>query len=242
MNDATLHPEWIKYVAELRSRLLKCLGVTVIIFLLLFPFAQPIYHGLTVPLLNQLPQGMTLIATRITATFFVPVKLAGLLSLCCAMPYFLYQSWLFLRPALYQHERQWFWWILSSSIILFYGGILFCYQLIFPLLFKFLIQAAPAGVNILPDISDYLDFSLQLFLAFGLIFQVPLFVILLILLEIMSVDNLVRKRPYIIVGAFIIAMILAPPDVLSQIVLAIPLWLLFELGVLIARWLMRYRK
>lgn len=230
------------YLHELRNRILKCLAAVVIIFFTLFPFSQALYQSLAIPLTQRLPAGMSLIATSITSTFLVPVKLVALVSCFCAIPILLYQGWRFIGPALYRSERKWFWIVFIISTLLFYLGVIFAYTIVFPLLFKFLIQTVPAGVNILPDISEYLDFCVQMFLAFGLAFQVPLAVILLILFKIISVDNLVSKRPYIIVSAFVIGMIFAPPDVLSQILLAVPLWLLFEIGILLARWLARYQR
>lgn len=233
---------WVGYLDELRKRLLKYLFVVVAFFFILFPFAQTLFQLLATPLIKQLPSGMHLIVTSITASFFVPVKLCAILSFFCALPYGLFQAWRFVGPALYPRERNWFWPIFSLSLLLFILGIIFAYTLVFPFIFKFLIQSVPIGVHILPDIGEYLAFCLQMFLAFGLAFQVPLIIIVLVLVSLLSVDNLVRKRPYIIVGAFILGMIFSPPDVLSQLVLAIPLWLLFEIGILLARWLIRYQK
>lgn len=239
-NNAEL--PWFKYLQELRRRLIKCLIATALVFGALFPFSNSLYQLLAVPLLQQLPAGMSLIATSITATFLVPIKLLLMISLFLAAPVFLFQAWQFINTALYPHEKRSFWLILGVSLLLFLTGILFAYKIVFPLLFQFLIKTAPAGVNILPDIGDYLDFALQMFLAFGLIFQVPLVVMVLSWLNIVSVDNFVSKRPYIIVGAFVIGMMVAPPDVLSQVLLAVPLWLLFELGVWLARCLLRFQK
>lgn len=241
MNNAT-EIDWLRYLNELRNRLLKCLLAVTLIFFTLFPFAQTLYQLLMVPLNRQLPARMGLIATQLSSTFLVPIKLIGLLSFFCAIPVFLYQGWRFIGPALYHHEKKWFWVVFPLSLLLFCFGVVFAYAIVFPLLFKFLIQAAPVGVHILPDISGYLDLSLHLFLTFGLVFEVPLIVILLVVFRLISVDNLVSKRPYVIVSAFVLGMIFSPPDVLSQILFAVPLWCLFEIGILFARCLVRYQR
>lgn len=230
------------YLAELRSCLLKYLFTLSVVFLILFPFAQELYQFLARPLIEQLPKGITLIATSITSPLFVPIKLIAIVSLFCTMPVFFFHVWQFVHAALYPQERKGLWLLSFVSMFLFYLGVLFTYLIVFPFLFRFLIHAAPDNVHVLPDISTYLDFCLQLFFAFGLIFEVPLVVNVLVWWRLVSVDNFVSKRPYIIVGSFIIGMIFSPPDVLSQILLAVPLWLLFEIGILVARWLVRYQR
>jgi sec-independent protein translocase protein TatC len=187
------------------------------------------------PLLKNLPQGHGLIATNIVAPFFVPFELTFVVSLFISVPFFLYQLWGFIAPALYQHERRLVWPLLFISTLLFYLGIAFAYFVIFPLIFGFLTQTAPRGVIVSPDISQYLDFTLKLFFIFGGIFEVPVATVLLIWSGITTRERLIKFRPYAIVSAFIIGMLLAPPDVLSQTLLAVPLWLLFEVGIFLGK-------
>lgn len=241
-NDSQPNYSFLPYLIELRSRLLKCLLMVVIIFCLLFPFSQKIYSLLALPLAQQLPNGTRLIAIGVASSFLIPLKLIAIVSLFLTVPFFLYQLWAFISPALYLKERRWLWPLLSASTTLFYLGICFVYFLVFPLLFKFLIHTTPAGVSIMPDISQYLDFVLQMFLAFGVVFEVPLLVVLLITSKMMTVESLRSKRPYVIVGAFVIGMLFTPPDVVSQILLAVPLWLLFEIGLVVAKWLLKSPK
>jgi sec-independent protein translocase protein TatC len=204
----------------------------------LFYFANNLYTLLALPLLKHLPVGQGLIATNVVSPFFAPVELTFVASLFLAVPIILYQVWAFIAPALYQHERRLIWPLLFISVILFYVGVAFAYFVIFPLLFAFLTQTAPHGVLVSPDISQYLDFTLKLLFIFGSIFEVPVATILLILTGVTTRETLVKYRSYAIVAAFVIGMLLAPPDILSQTLLAIPLWLLFEMGI----WLSRFFK
>jgi sec-independent protein translocase protein TatC len=222
------------YLLELRKRILLCLGVTVVMFFILCWYANPIYHLLAMPLLRQLPVGQGLIATNITSTFFVPFKFVFIVSLLLAAPYFLYHLWCFVSPALYTRERKMIWVLLMPSIILFYLGILFTYSLILPLIFNFFVHTTPANVELRPDISQYLEFTLQLFFVFGLAFQVPVLVLVLVYCNMVSLQQLRDFRPYVIVADFVAGMILTP-DVISQLLLAISLWMLYELGLLLGR-------
>jgi sec-independent protein translocase protein TatC len=224
----------LRFLIELRKRLLICLFFLIFIFSVLFYFANTLYTFLALPLLKHLPQGQGLIAINISAPFFVPFELTFFAALFLAMPIFLYQLWQFIAPALYQRERQLVWPLLLTSTLLFYMGVGFAYFVIFPVIFGFLTKTAPAGVMVSPDISAYLDFALKLLFIFGMIFEVPIITILLINSGVTTREKLIRMRPYAIVAAFIIGMLLAPPDVVSQTLLAVPLWLLFELGIFLA--------
>ena len=225
---------------ELRTRLIRSFIVLFVLFAVLVYFANPLYTALAQPLLKFLPQGH-LIATQLVAPFFVPFKLAFLVSLLLGIPYFLYQLWAFIAPALYGHERQLIWPFIISSTLLFYAGLLFAYFIIFPLLFHFLTGVAPVGVVLSPDISEYFDFTIKLLLVFGSLFEIPMIMVLLVFLGITTRERFIRTRSYAIVGAFIIGMLLAPPDVLSQTILAVPMWLLYEMGIFLSRFV-RYRK
>lgn len=197
-------------------------------------FANHLYTLLAQPLLKFLPQGH-LIATQIVAPFFVPFKLAFLVSMILAVPFFLYQLWAFISPALYGHERRLVWPFLLTSTGLFYGGIAFAYFIIFPLLFHFLANVTPAGVMLTPDMNEYLDFTSKLLLVFGCLFEIPMVMVLLVATKMVTRERLVKARSYAIVGAFIVGMLLAPPDVLSQTMLAVPIWLLYEAGIILSR-------
>lgn len=225
----------LDYALELRRRLLQSLMVATIICLVLLPFSNTLYHLLAEPLLIQLPHGNSLIATALTASFFIPLKFTMLVAAALAIPFILYQFWMFIAPALYHHERHWMWLLLLLSTVLFYSGMLFAYWVVFPILFKFFIQTAPAGVTVLPDISQYLALVSQFFLSFGLAFEVPVVIVVLTALKITTLDRIKQQRRYFFVLAFVVAMLLAPPDVVSQTLLAIPLCLLFEVGLLLAR-------
>lgn len=222
------------FITELRARLVKSLIFLFIIFAVLAYFANNLYTFLALPLLKFLPQGH-LIATEIVSPFFVPFKLAFLASMLLAVPFFLYQLWAFIAPALYGHEKKLIWPFLLISAMLFYSGIAFAYFVIFPMLFHFLSKVAPAGVIISPDISEYLDFTVKLLLVFGGLFEIPIVMVLLVSTGIVSRERLVKWRSYAIVGAFILGMLLAPPDVFSQTLLAIPIWFLYEAGIFMTR-------
>ncbi len=230
------------YLIELRKRLMHSVIVVGILFLIFSFFAKNLYHILATPILLHLPTDKPLIATGIAAPFLVPFKFALVLAIFIAMPFLLYQLWGFIAPALYKHEKRWVWPLLFISSGLFYLGAAFAYFIVFPLVFKFFIAAAPAGVEVRPDISLYLDFTLKLFFAFGLAFEVPIATLLLIITGATTREKLAKKRPYVIVGAFVVGMLLTPPDVVSQILLAVPIWVLFELGLLMARFRMRHTK
>jgi sec-independent protein translocase protein TatC len=229
----TLH-----FLVELRARLLYSLVFLFIVFAVLIYFANNLYTLLALPLLKFLPQGH-LIATQIVSPFFVPFKLAFMASMLLSAPFFLYQLWSFISPALYGSERKLIWPFLFLSTFLFYAGIAFAYFVIFPMLFHFLARVAPEGVVISPDISEYLDFTTKLLLVFGALFEIPIAMVLLAKIGIVTLERFIKWRSYAIVGAFIIGMLLAPPDVLSQTILAIPVWLLYESGILLIRFIER---
>jgi len=233
---------FISHLLELRDRLLRVVLVVVIIFAGMFAFRNHLYHFLATPLLAKLPKGATLIATQPTGPFFAPVKLALATSIFAAMPFILYQAWGFIAPGLYRHEKTMVMPLLISSIVLFYLGVAFAYYAIFPVAFGFFASVTPVGVTFSPDINHYLDLVLKMFFAFGLAFEVPIAIILLVWMDIVTPDSLSAKRPYIVVFAFILGMVLTPPDVVSQILLAMPLWLLFELGLLASRVVVRRKR
>ncbi|MBS0359596.1 MAG: twin-arginine translocase subunit TatC, partial [Proteobacteria bacterium] len=226
-----------QHLIELRKCLLKSFLVLIILFLILSFFSKEIFEYLALPVLKSLPQGHSLIATGVISPFFVPFKLAFALAFFLSVPYVLYQLWRFAVPGLYRHEKRTGWLLLISSVVLFYSGVLFAYFAALPMLFHFMTSVAPPGVLVMPDISQYLDFTLRLFFAFGLSFEVPVIVVLLISMALTTREQLIQWRPYVIVGAFVVAMLLAPPDVMSQILLAIPLWLLFEAGIFVSKFM-----
>lgn len=225
----------ISHLVELRNRLLRCVICVLLVFVALVYFSNDIYHFVAAPLMTVMPKGATMIATNIQTPFFTPIKLTAILAVFISVPYLLYQIWGFVAPALYQHEKRMIYPLLFSSTILFYCGVAFAYYVVFPFVFGFFTQTAPEGVAIATDISSYLDFALALFLAFGVCFEVPIAIILLCWTGVTTVKSLSEKRPYIIVAAFFIGMILTPPDIFSQTLLAVPMCLLFELGLLVAR-------
>ncbi|WP_417499517.1 twin-arginine translocase subunit TatC [Methylophaga sp.] len=227
----------ISHLVELRDRLLKGVLVVLVIALCLLPFSNNLYHFLSEPLLEQLPETSTMIATEVASPFLTPFKLTLSTAILLAVPVLLYQLWAFVAPGLYAHEKKLVFPLLFASTILFFLGIVFAYYAVFPLIFAFLTQAAPEGVAVMTDISSYLDFVLKLFFAFGLAFEVPIATVLLIWTQATTVESLKQKRPYIIVGAFVVGMLLTPPDVISQTLLAVPIWFLFEMGLFSARFL-----
>ncbi len=224
----------ISHLIELRSCLLKALACVLLIFIALSYFASELYSLVAKPLLEHLAPGGGMIATEVASTFIAPIKLAFFLALFISMPYILYQAWSFIAPGLYQNERRFALPLLISSILLFYAGMAFAFFVILPILFGFFTSIAPEGVVVMTDISRYLDFILKMFFAFGLAFEVPILTILLIWSGLTTVESLKSKRPYIIVAAFVIGMLLTPPDVISQLLLAFPVWLLFEFGLWLA--------
>lgn len=224
----------IVLLIELRARLLRSLAVLIVLFAILAYFANDLYGWLAAPLLRFLPGGH-LIATQIVSPFFVPFKLAFLAAILLVIPFILYQLWAFISPALYGYERRLTWPFLLLSIFLFYAGILFAYFVIFPALFHFLSQTAPPGVIMSPDINEYLEFTTRLLLIFGCLFEIPMIMTALVALQLVTRATFIRRRSYAIVGAFILGMLLAPPDVLSQTLLAIPIWALYESGIFLAK-------
>lgn len=223
------------YLIELRRRLLYCVYSVVLLFAFLFYFSADLFHLLAKPLLQFLPAEQGLIATGVTAPLLTPLKLSLVVSIFLSVPFILYQVWAFITPALRAHEKRLVWLLLYPSIGLFYVGTLFAYSIVFPLVFKFFSSVVPAGVSFLPDITQYLQFTLKLFFAFGIAFEVPIMTLVLIWSGVVSADKLAQQRPYVIVLAFVLGMLLTPPDVISQVLLAVPMWLLFELGLLLAR-------
>tara|TARA_A100001011_G_C14178823_1_gene785863 strand:- start:89 stop:826 length:738 start_codon:yes stop_codon:yes gene_type:complete len=223
------------HLLELRNRLLIIISSILICTVLLSPFANIIYSFLSQPLLNSLPEGSTMIAVDVASPFLAPFKLVILLAVAITFPISIYNFWAFIAPGLYSKEKKFLAPILISSAVLFYLGIIFAYYIVFPLIFTFFTSIAPTGVQIATDISSFLDFVIKIFFAFGLAFEVPIITLVVILAELTTVQSLSKKRPYIIVFAFILGMILTPPDVISQILLAIPIWLLFESGLVLAK-------
>jgi sec-independent protein translocase protein TatC len=226
---------FLSHLIELRNRLLRSLIVVGVVFVFLFPFASELYDLLARPLLAALPQGGKMIATEVTTPFFVPMKVAMMAAFLISLPYVLYQLWAFIAPGLYTHERRLIGPLVVASTLLFLCGMAFAYFLVFPVVFGFITSVAPQGVAVMTDIGKYLDFVLTLFVAFGITFEVPVAVVVLTRFGIVSVEKLKEARPYVIVGAFVIGAIFTPPDVVSQIMLAVPLWLLYEAGILVSR-------
>ncbi|MBD2837332.1 twin-arginine translocase subunit TatC [Pseudomonas sp. JM0905a] len=221
----------VSHLTELRTRLLRCVAAIFLIFAGLFYFAQKIYTLVSAPLRQYLPEGATMIATDVASPFLTPFKLTMVVALFLAMPVILHQVWGFIAPGLYKHEKRIALPLLVSSIVLFYAGMAFAYFLVFPLIFHFFASVTPEGVSMMTDITSYLDFVMTLFFAFGVAFEIPVAVVLLIWIGVVDVAYLKRIRPYVIIGCFVVGMILTPPDIFSQTLLAVPMWLLFEVGV-----------
>jgi sec-independent protein translocase protein TatC len=226
---------FISHLVELRDRLLRMIMAVAVMFLVLFPFANDLYTFVAEPIRAQLPEGSTMIATQVASPFLTPFKLALVAAVFLAMPYLLFQVWGFVAPGLYQHEKRFALPLLASSIALFYLGMAFAYVVVFPLVFAFFAATTPEGVAQMPDISFYLDFVLKIFFAFGVAFQIPIATILLVAMGMTTAESLTEKRPYVIVGCFVVGMLLTPPDVISQTLLAVPMWLLFEAGIFFSR-------
>lgn len=225
----------ISHLLELRSKLLKSTASVLIVFICSVYWANDIYHYMAIPLMQSLPSTSSMIATDVAAPFFAPFKLTLVLSFFVAVPYVLFQIWSFVAPGLYKHEKRLVMPLLFSSTILFYLGIAFAYYIVFPVVFGFFANTAPEGVQVATDISSYLDFILKLFFAFGLSFEIPIAVVLLCWAGVTTPEDLKQKRPYIVVGAFVVGMLLTPPDIISQTMLAVPMLLLFEGGLFAAR-------
>lgn len=233
---------FVSHLIELRDRLLRIVLVIALLFLVLMPFSNTLFSALSGPLTAHLPAGSSMIAIEVASPFLIPFKLTLVLAVFIAMPYLLYQVWAFIAPGLYQHERRLVMPLLASSTVLFYAGAAFAYYIVFPLVFAFFTSTAPDGVSVMTDISRYLDFVLTLFFAFGAAFEVPVVTVLLVWTGMVTQDGLRRKRPYIIVAAFVVGMLLTPPDIISQTLLAVPVWMLFELGVVFSGWFLAMKK
>ncbi|MFT7243026.1 MAG: sec-independent protein translocase protein TatC [Candidatus Azotimanducaceae bacterium] len=224
----------VEHLLELRTRLLHSILAILIVFAPLFYFANDIYVYISEPLRAFLPAGATMIATEVASPFLTPFKLTLVLAIFISIPFILHQLWSFIAPGLYGNEKRIAMPLLISSVLLFYGGIAFAFYVVFPLVFGFFTSAAPEGVTVMTDINRYLDFVLKLFFAFGIAFEIPIATVLLVWTGATTVENLRKKRPYVIVGCFVAGMLLTPPDVISQMLLAIPMWILFEAGILFA--------
>ena len=240
MADVNQSPEpqettFISHLLELRDRLLRAVGAVLLLFLVVAPFANTLYEYLAAPLMSVLPEGNTMISTEPHGPFFVPFKFAFAFATAVAMPYLLYQLWAFVAPGLYDSEKRLAIPLLVSSSALFYLGIMFAYFVVFPIIFKFFTSTAPEGVAVMTDINSYLSFVLKLFFAFGLAFEVPVATVLMVRMGVTTTTSLAAKRPYIIVGAFVVGMLLTPPDLFSQTMLAIPVWILFEIGLYVSK-------
>ena len=225
---------FISHLIELRNRLLRIAAGFIVVFIAFFPFANKIYALLAAPLLSKLPVGGQMIATAVTTPFFVPMKVAMMAAFIVSLPHSMYQVWAFVAPGLYSHEKKFMIPMILASCLLFITGMAFAYFLVFPVVFGFIVGAAPAGVAVMTDIGNYLDFVMTLFFAFGLAFQVPIAVVMIVRFGWLSVTQLKEVRGYVIVGVFIIGAIFTPPDIISQFMLAVPMWLLYELGIIVA--------
>ena len=238
-NGADMEQPFLAHLMELRDRLLRMIIAIVVVAASLLPFSNDLFSALAGPLLQHMPEGTSMIATAVASPFLIPMKLALVLAIFLCVPYILHQFWGFIAPGLYRHERRLALPLLISSTLLFYLGGAFAFFVVFPLVFAFLTATAPEGVTIMTDITNYLDFVLTLVFAFGAAFEVPVATFLLVQLGMTTPQALADKRPYVIVGVFIIAAVLTPPDAVTQTLLAVPMWLLFELGVFMARTFVR---
>ena len=237
MSDEQDHPaedSFISHLVELRNRLVKASLSIIVVFLCLMPWAGQVYDLLAHPMMAALPAGSKMIATGVITPFLIPVKVTLLLAFIIALPVVLYQGWAFIAPGLYAHEKRLIAPLVISSSVLFVAGVAFCYFFVFGVVFKFVNNFSPTSIAVAPDIENYFDFVMMMFIAFGLTFEVPIVVIVLVRMGLVSVDKLREIRPYVIVGSFIIAAVVTPPDVMSQLLLAIPLCLLYEIGLLVA--------
>lgn len=232
---STMQETFISHLIELRDRLLRAIVAVLLVFVCLMPWAGDIYDLLALPMMSTLPEGTHMIATGVVTPFFVPVKVTMMVSFVLALPFVLYQAWAFVAPGLYAHERRLGLPLVLGSTVLFLLGMAFCYFFVFGTVFKFIAEFAPKSIVPAPDIEQYLSFVMSLFLAFGLTFEVPVAVILLVKTGVVSIAKLKEARPYVIVGAFVVAAIITPPDVVSQFMLALPMCLLYELGIFISR-------
>ncbi|HZW22867.1 twin-arginine translocase subunit TatC [Noviherbaspirillum sp.] len=233
-NSTPAGETFVSHLVELRNRLVKALTAVLLVFLGLMPFAGKIYDVLAQPMMSALPAGSKMIATGVITPFLIPVKVTLLVAFLIALPVVLYQAWAFVAPGLYEHEKKLIAPLVISSSLLFLIGVAFCYYFVFGTVFQFVNQFAPQSVSVAPDIESYFSFVMTMFIAFGITFEVPIVVIVLVRMGIVTVEKLKEFRPYMIVGAFVIAAIVTPPDVVSQLLLAIPLCLLYELGLILA--------
>jgi len=241
-NDSTdVELPLVAHLVELRSRLLRALGSIAVAFSCLFYFANDIYAYVAAPLQKFLPESSTMIATEVASPFLTPFKLTLFVSVLLAVPFLLYQLWSFIAPGLYRNEKVIAIPLLVSSVLLFYTGMAFAYYVVFPLIFGFFTSVGPEGVAVMTDIGSYLDFVLKLFFAFGVAFEIPVATILLIISGVISAENLAKKRPYVLVVCFVLGMLLTPPDVISQSLLAVPMWMLFEVGIFLGRMIKQKR-
>jgi len=231
----------ISHLLELRDRLLRAFLAVIVVFIPIVFFANEVFTFVAQPLIDQLPKGASLIATSVISPFMTPFKLAFFVALFLAMPFVLHQVWAFVAPGLYRHEKRFALPLLVSSIILFYAGIAFAYFIVFPVMFQFLANTTPAGVTMMTDIANYMDFVLTMFLCFGLAFEIPVVVVLLVLTGLVKVDKLAEIRGYVLIGIFVVAALLTPPDAISQTIMAVPMYLLYEGGLAIARLMNRMR-
>jgi sec-independent protein translocase protein TatC len=230
---------FLSHLVELRDRLIRALLAVVVVFICLFPWSKELYSLLANPLLATLPAGGQMIATDVVGVFLVPMKVTMMVAFLIALPYVLFQAWAFVAPGLYAHEKRLVLPLVIASVLLFFCGMAFAYFLVFPTVFGFMAKVAPEGVAWMTDIDKYLSFVLSTFVAFGITFEVPVIVIVLVRIGLVDIAKLKEWRPYVIVGAFVIGAIFTPPDVLSQIMLAVPLWLLYELGIILASFIGR---
>ncbi|MBV8658661.1 MAG: twin-arginine translocase subunit TatC [Burkholderiales bacterium] len=226
----------IEHLIELRSRIVRIAIGVLVAFLPLYFYRGELFHLVALPLMRSMPSGSQMIATDVTGTFFVPMKVAGMAAFLITLPHTLYQAWAFIAPGLYKHEKQLILPVIVSSIALFVLGMCFAYFLVFPVVFGFMAANTPTGVAMMTDIEKYLSFIMGMFLAFGVTFETPVVVVVLVRMGVVSVAKLKEARPYVIVASFVIAAVVTPPDVLSQTMLAVPLWLLYELGVFVSSW------
>ncbi len=233
---------FVSHLLELRNRLLYAVLGIGVVFLALLPFSNEVYVFVAQPLMAQLPKGATMIATDISSPFMTPIRLVFIVSLVAAVPWVLYQIWAFVAPGLYHRERRLVMPLLVSSTALFYGGMAFAYYVVFPAVFQFFIATTPPGVTVMTDIKSYLDFVFGMFIAFGVAFEVPVAVVLLVHLGVINPETLAEKRPYVFLGVFVVAAVLTPPDVFSQVALGLPMYALFEAGLLIARRMYRRKQ
>ncbi|BBJ24265.1 twin-arginine translocase subunit TatC [Candidatus Nitrotoga sp. AM1P] len=230
---------FISHLLELRTRLLYAFGGLLLVFICLVPWAGDLYALLAEPMLAKLPKGGQMIAIDVITPFFVPIKVAMMAAFLIALPYILYQAWLFVAPGMHAHEKRLMLPLVTASVVLFFFGMAFAYFVVFPVVFGFFSGAAPQGVAVMTDIDKYLSFVMGMFLAFGTTFEVPVAVVVLVKMDVVTIAKLKEVRPYVIVGAFILGALLTPPDVVSQFMLAIPLWLLYEVGIVVAGWMMK---